>query len=196
MYVYPLQRDGSNYNSWKRTVRLRVTTHGNSQYLECDVEVPENQSCQMIDFLFSVVDSTIINNIDLNEKREPVSILWERLKEFGAKRYNKNLELLENSINTLMITDPQKSVELVDNLIAKFDAIEKLGRIIDDREKIRSLARAISNCSRLREIHNMCTVAGSDAKFEAFANLIADAFTKLLRNTKYLLSRKRLKLSE
>lgn len=99
--ITPLQRDGANFKSWRRTVNLRLNTHGIFQYLESEVEVPKKQHDQLIDFLFSVVDSTILDIIDFDEEDDTFLKLWDDLIEFGSKKHSSKLTLLRASMDFL-----------------------------------------------------------------------------------------------
>lgn len=47
-----------------------------------------------------------------------------------------------------------------------------MGKVVTERQKLIYLTRSIFTCNRLKSISDMAAVAGSDASFDLFANLI------------------------
>ena len=167
-----LHKDSSNFKAWKRVVRLRMETYDVLCYVSGESTPTQKQRGQLVDLLFAVVSPEILNFLEFDEAEDSCELLWTELLEFGTNKHTANLLEVEEVLNSLILTDPRKALELLSDLDVSFTKFEGMGKPLPEKRKINYLERAIASCRSFKGIHDICTVAGSDSTYTSFANLI------------------------
>ena len=94
-----LKKDGSNFKSWKRTVSQRLINHKLMDYFTQTVEISSDQNGHLLEFLFSSVDSVILDMIDFDENDDNCVDLWFLLLQYGSSKCESNHEKIMDNLD-------------------------------------------------------------------------------------------------